>query len=278
MNIGKIIYCLIISIGITSCNQKQQVDTTKNNIAKIRDSLQECIPIEDTVYNKIVGLGSIDDNTDKLHQLIMTDITENEFNKHKKHYKSLFSSDSSRIHINWKDSIFSFKSSGQIITYPIFDHTCNTYNYPEWWVEYKGYIPEMSLYILESWRNGEFMIGESFWVDSLTNTRYNIHVNTDGPAYPPLLSPDHDRMIVAATYEWDEYPSVFVIRVIRTNKTYTLHDYAFLHINDNEESISETSIDDIIWMDNNTFLLKLQIYNPKNELKYKKVKLPLEKQ
>ncbi|MDL2215108.1 hypothetical protein LJC00_02860, partial [Dysgonomonas sp. OttesenSCG-928-M03] len=276
MDIRKTICYLVMSIGIISCTYTRQVDTTKNNIANITNNLQEYIPVGDSIYNKIVWLGAIDNHADKLLQLVMTDISKKEFDKYKNQYTPLLSNDSSRIHINWTDSTFSFKSSDKIITYPIYDRTRNIYNYPEWWVEYKGYIPEISLYILENWHSGEFMIGESFWVDSLTNTRYNISVNTDGPASVPLLSPNQDRMIVSATYEWDEYPSVFVIRITRSNKAYTLENYACLHINENTESISDISINDIIWIDNNTFLLKLETHNPPKELKYKKVELPSE--
>ncbi|NDW09470.1 hypothetical protein [Dysgonomonas sp. 520] len=270
-----LLYILISSIFLISCNSAntKNGDSPTTAVTEPQHSDDE----QTTKYpmpDDIVYLGFSDETL--LDSSNMEDISENEYDKYKKIYRTKFITDSSYIHTNpTKDSI-AIKVMGKQVVYPTFDIMTNTDKYPKWWVQYKGYIPDLRLYILEDWGSGEMLIGASTWVDSLTNIHYLMDSGTDGPVSPPIVSPDNKFLVFFTTYEYsDNIPSVFIIKINNENGIYSYANYSSLKLNNSADDNNEKSCSEVIWADDKTFLLKIETND--NNFCYKRVTIKEEK-
>lgn len=167
-------YILLLNIGISCIGMAQSTEL-------------EMIHTDDG--ESFVWLNYREDGR-TLPQLTFTDITEGTFLKYYKPTTRVV--DSSKV--NWADSNYVIQTSKDRIT---FDYMPKGYKYDKriGWHNYKGYIPELHLYILEAWTDGEFLLGSLYALDSISGILYLLNTDTDGPANDVFTSPDNKYML-----------------------------------------------------------------------------------
>ncbi len=181
-----------------------------------------------------------------LPQLTFTDITEETFLKYYKPTARVV--DSSKV--NWADTTYTIQTSKAKIT---FDHMPKNYNYNKriGWHNYKGYLPELDMYILESWTDGEFLLGELYVLDSMSSILYLLNTDTDGPANDVFISPDDKYML---------YYGNSVVGSPSCNmgvaKAYQKEGITY-YKNYKGVSIEGQYVKDYAWKDDKTLLLKI---------------------
>lgn len=192
-------------------------------------------------------------------ELVFIEISKSEFILYKKKFRSKLTVDSSKI--NFQDTAFTLQTSK-------WNHTFNKPNYNRnnergnSWFEYKGYINDLKVYVLENWWHaGGYTLGESFLVDSVTNIKYTLNSLLDGSNEPPIVSPNNKYLISFANdgTEPKGFCRLDIVKIIKSKDSFRYHEYMGFESD-------KWSIEELIWVDDNTFLLKTNslTYNDKN--------------
>ena len=185
------------------------------------------------------------------------DIDSTEFRNLKKNYINKIANDSTRIIL--KDTLFSIETANGKRTFNT-DYGGNSGNRGFSWTEYRGYIPELKSYVLEGWSVSEFTFGESYLIDSLTNTEFRFQSLFDGANELPVISPKNSYLISYANsiYEPEGACRLSLIKIDQTKNELKLNGYIYFESN-------KWSISEIVWIDEKSFALKVnsQNYNGK---------------
>lgn len=230
--------------------------------------------LKDTVDRTIiVGWQEI---YDRLPILEFEDISKANFLEYKRQFKNKIKNDLSKIIL--ADTTFSIHTSKAILNY---NRQFSDNKYIDRrdfsWVEYKGYINSLKLYVLEGWVNGEFTLGSLFMVDSVSNIEYAIISDTDGPA-TPVLSPNSQFLATYASIDMEENVGILkIIKVTKIKGVVTYKEFA-------SAELKQLLITDLVWINDISFALKVnrKTYNEESKkwednFSYVKTLLPIKK-
>ena len=187
------------------------------------------------------------------------DIGSAEFNNLKNNYLNKVENDSTRIILI--DTLFTIKTAQGNRTFNI-DYNQNSGNRGFSWTEYKGYVSDLKSYILDGWAVSEFTFGESYLIDSLTNKEFRFQSLFDGPNEIPVISPKSSFLISYANSVYDPEGAcrLSLIKIDQTKNQLDLNGYLYFESN-------KWSIDEIVWINENSFALKVNSRNYNQEIR-----------
>lgn len=213
---------------------------------------------------------------DTLPILAFEDISKVNFLEYKTQFTNKLSNDLSKI--IFSDTTFSIRTSKAKLTYKR-QFSDNRYIDRRGfrWAEYKGYINSLNLYVFEGWGNGEFTLGGLFLIDSVSNIEYNIISDTDNPAIL-VLSPNSQYLAFYANTDMEENVGVLkIVKVSNIKGVLTYKEFA-------SAELKNLLIADLVWINDNSFALKVnhKTYNNENKkwadnFSYVKTVLPIKK-
>jgi len=197
------------------------------------------------------------DTYDKLPTLTFENINLSEFLNYKKNYRSKLNTDTSKVVSS--DTAFTIRTSKSKFSFPKPPPTSSvkTKNY---YVYYKGFNDHLKIYVLESYSVGsEFTFGFSFFIDSISNVKYELIEHSDYSFQPPVFSPDN-RFMITYVYDLLSPNECFlgVIKITADKDSFSYKEFA---------SATTELIEELVWINNSSFAMKVnhQTYNEKNK-------------
>src|SRR5690606_36553698 len=158
----------------------------------------------------------------------------------KNKYQNKVENDSTRIVL--KDTLFTIKTAEGSRVFNI-DYGQKSGAKGFSWTEYKGYIPDLKSYVLEGWAVSEFTFGESYLIDSLTNTEFRFQSLYDGSNEIPVISPKNSYLISYANdmYEPEGACRLSLIKITKLENRLDFNGYIYFESNN-------WSIEELIWI------------------------------
>lgn len=274
----------LVSCGNKESLSKNNSDTNNETVEAVddleiienqNDDSENYYP-EDTFYTETIMLGDryeVNEYTvyEKLPKLRMSDISQSEYEKYVSEYKNIIVNDSTKINIDSKRQSFSFYTSKGAKSYPIFEYgEDDKFEIPKdtSWVKYRGYIPELNLYLLDHIWASEIIAGELLLIDSLSNIKYEVVSISDGSMDLPVVSPNQSFLTLYCSDGTLENTSIYIIKRDKTDSGYYIYkDYAGIELN-NLVPI------EVVWMNNSSLAVKLESFWSRNTFYFKKLSLP----
>lgn len=209
--------------------------------------------------DKIITLG-YQDKYDKLPKLKFVKISANDFLKFKSRFQNNLNRDPYKLDI--ENTTFTIQTAKSKLKY---NRQFNDSNYIHrvgyLRTNYIGYNDVLKLYVLENWVNtGEFTLGDSFFIDSISNIKYELVSHSDSPFEPIVISPNNHFIITYVSDIIDDDRSfIGVIKVNENNTSNKYEEYTSVEL-------KGMLIDDLVWINDNSFAIKInqRTYNDAN--------------
>lgn len=172
-------------------------------------------------------------------------LTEKVYKKLKKKNKSTLDRDSSKV--TWTDTSFTIKLKQTSQTY-----TCDrNYAHCDYYI---GYLTPLQLYAIES-ISASNEVGIFLLVDRVSGKSVYLESNSDFPLSYPAVSKDTSLM---SAYLFDAYSSESYVSLYRIE----INEYQYVIKSYARFVFQKSEIEDLIWIDNLQFVVRLKnLYN-----------------
>lgn len=203
---------------------------------------------------KSVTIGWVD-AYDTLPHLTLEEITVEEYRAYQKTYKNPFVLDSSKL--EFTDTTICINTGKVKHTYTAYQDDKNHIDGPPFsWAVYKGYIPSLNLYVLESYGTSETTTGSSFYLDGTSGIEYHFVTVSDNPNELPVLSQKKQFLVYYNNNIFGQQDNLIgILQVTKSKSGYGYKEFASIRV--------DGEINNLVWVDNETITFGLNLPTPK---------------